>query len=114
MITSDYYLYGFLAMFIVAIGISFWRLQRNQDNDFNLFDIIMEGGRVSRIAIAFMTTLVITSWIMIKLTIDQKMTEGFMMGYGAMWVAPIIAKLFSTNTTSFSQVSSTTLKVEEK
>ncbi len=55
----------------------------------------MEGGRVGRLACAFMVTLVVTSWIMVRLTLDGKMTEGFMIGYAGAWVAPIIAKLFS-------------------
>ncbi len=91
---SDYFLSGFLLTFLAVLGISFYRLQKDATNDFNLFDILMERGRVSRIAVAFMTTLVITSWIMIKLTVDGKMTEGFLMSYGGMWVAPIIAKMF--------------------
>lgn len=106
--TTDYYMYGILAMFIAAVAVSFYRLQKDKTNDFNLFDLLMEGGRVSRIAVAFMVTLIVTSWIMLKLAIDQKMTEGYLVSYGAMWVAPIIARMFATNTVSYSSSTTTT------
>lgn len=110
---SDYYMYGILALFTALVATSFYRLQKDKSNDFNLFDLLMEGGRVSRIAVAFMVTLIVTSWIMLKLSIDQKMTEGYLVSYGAMWVAPIIARMFATNSVSYSQASTTTTTTQE-
>jgi hypothetical protein len=94
---TDMTLYGILALFVVLIAFSIYRLQHNPDNQFDLLDILMENGRVSRTAVAFSTTLLITSWIMVKLAIDQKMTEGFLIAYGGMWVAPILARMFATS-----------------
>lgn len=111
--TTDYYMYGILALFTAAVGASFYRLHKDSSSDFNLFDLLMEGGRVSRIAVAFMVTLIVTSWIMLKLAIDGKMTEGYLVSYGAMWVAPIIARMFATNTVSYSQASTTTTTTQE-
>ena len=75
---------------------------------FDLFDLITENGRVSKLAFAFMLTLGVTSWIMIRLTLDGKMTEGYLGGYGALWIAPIIAKLFNTPTSTAIDTSITT------
>ena len=84
------------ALMIVSLAIA-WSLYRaNRDeNNFNLMDILMEGGRVSRLACVFMGSFVVSSWIMVRMTSEGKMTEGLFMAYGTVWVAPIIAKLFS-------------------
>lgn len=104
------------ALLIVALVIawSVYRAHTRKDSGFdafNVLDLLMEGGRVSRLACAFMVTLVVTSWIMVRLTLDAKMTEGYIIGYGGMWVAPIIAKLFSGPPASST---TTTMQMTEK
>ncbi len=85
------------ALLIVALSIawSFYRAHRNPQFTFNLFDLIMDGGRVSRLACVFLGSFLLTSWVMVRVTLDGKMTELLFGAYGAMWVAPIVAKLFS-------------------
>lgn len=101
---------GVLIAIALLIALSFYRAHKDKSFSFNLFDLIMENGRLGRLAFAFMVTLIITSWIMVRLTLDGKMTEGYLMGYGAMWVAGIVAKMFSTQTvSSSSSVTNTTL-----
>lgn len=85
-----------LAVGLLILVWSFYRAQRNPSFVFDLFDLVLENGRVSRLAIAFMITLAVTSWMMLRMTIDGKMTEGYFTAYGAMWIAPIVAKLFSS------------------
>lgn len=109
--TTDIVLYTLLAVILAAVAVSFYRYQKNPANTFNILDLLMENGRVSRLAAAFMMTLVVTSWVMIKLTIDGKMTEGYLMAFGGMWIAPIISKMFATNTATTSS-STTTVSVE--
>lgn len=104
--TTDIVLYTLLAVIVAGIVVSFYRYQKNPANTFNILDLLMENGRVSRLAAAFMMTLVVTSWVMIKLAVDGKMTEGYLMAFGGMWIAPIISKMFATN--SGASVSSTT------
>ena len=67
------------ALLIVAMVIawSFIRAHRDKSNTFNLLDLLMENGRLSRIACAFMATLVVTSWVIVKLTVEGKLTETF-------------------------------------
>lgn len=85
------------ALLIVALCIawSFYRAHRNAAFTFNLFDLIMDNGRVSRLACVFLGSFMVTSWIMVRLTLDGKMTEGYMAAFGALWIVPITAKLFS-------------------
>lgn len=86
---------GALLIITLLIAWSFYRSHVNKANTFDLFDLLMENGRLSRIACAFMATLVVTSWMVVRLTLDGKLTEGYFIGYGGMWVAPILARLFS-------------------
>ena len=84
-----------IAIVLLLITWSFYRAQRDPDIAFNLFDLIMENGRISKLAFAFMTGLVCLTWIMVRLTLTGKMTEGYMGLYGGIIIAPVIAKLFS-------------------
>ena len=106
-----------LLIIALVIAWSVYRAHKRKDgefNDFNILDLLMEGGRVGRLACAFMATLVVTSWIMVRLTLDGKMTEGFMIGYAGAWVAPIIAKLFSQQPAASSTLTATTTVTEQK
>ena len=86
---------GALLIVSIVIAWSIYRAHRDRDYTFDFFDLLMENGRLSRLACVFMGSFVVSSWIMIRLTLDAKMTEGMFLAYGTVWVAPIIAKLFS-------------------
>ena len=85
------------AILIIALVIawSFYRAHTNRTYAFDLFDLIMEHGKLSRLACVFMGSFGVSSWVMVRATVDGKMTEGLFTAYGAIWVAPIIAKLFA-------------------
>ena len=67
----------------------------NELIDGNVFDIIMENGKVSKLACIAMGAFFVLCWIMIRLTLDGKMTEGYVGMFGGLCFTPIVAKLFS-------------------
>ena len=85
------------AILIISLVVawSFYKAHTNKKLSFNLFDLLMENERLSRLACVFMGSFGVSSWIMVRATVDGKMTEGLFMAYGGVWVAPIIAKLFA-------------------
>lgn len=83
----------FLAIAVLAVAVSFWRAHKNPEFEFSAFDLIMENNRISRLAFAFMSVLGVTTWIMIDLQVNGKMTEGYLGLYGTMWVFPLVAKV---------------------
>jgi len=87
-----------LAFVVVCTIIAFWRAHRKPGFEFNAFDLVMENGRVSRIGVAFMVVLGVTTWVFIDLQITGKMSEGYMTTYGLMWVAPLVAKVVFNKT----------------
>lgn len=88
----------FLAVMVIGIGLSFWRAQRDPSFNFDAFDLIMEGGRVSKIAVAFMLVLAVTTWVIIDMQIKGTLTEGMFGLYGGMWVLPLVAKVVFNKT----------------
>lgn len=86
-----------LLILALVIGWSFYKAHKDETNQFNLLDLLMEGGRLSRIACAFMATLIVSSWVIVRLTLEGKLTDILYGAYLTAWVAPIVAKMFSGN-----------------
>ena len=76
--------------------------------DFNLLDLLIENGRVSKVSCLVMGSFFVTSWIMLDLQFHGKMTEGYMTTYGAVWVSPLLVRLFNPPTTSSASTTTTT------
>lgn len=100
-----------LALAAVLVVLSFWRAHHKKDVDFNVFDLIMENGRVSKIALAFMIVLAVTTWVVVDLQIKGHLTEGYFTTYGAMWVIPLVAKVVF-NKSEMPTVTTITTKID--
>lgn len=87
-----------LMVCILIIGWSFYRAHRDPRIDFNLLDLLLENDRVSKKSVLVMGAFAASTWIVIRLTLDGKLTEGYFTAYMAAWVAPMIAGMFATNT----------------
>ncbi len=84
------------AIILLLVVWSFYRAQRDPANNFNLFDLIMENGRVSRIGFAYLVGLLVTSWVLVSsVQSESREIDVIFSAYLAAWVAPIVAKLFS-------------------
>lgn len=101
-----------LALGALLIGLSIWRAHRKPGFEFNTFDLIMENGKVSRIALAFMLVLAVTTWIVVDLTIKGKLTEGYFTMYGSMWVIPLVAKVVFNKSEAPEPGTTITTKIE--
>lgn len=85
-----------IALVVFALVIfSFWKTHRDPASSINIFDLVLEGGKLSRLACAFWAAFGVLTWIMIKITQAGEMETGYVMAYGGAFVAPIIAKMFS-------------------
>jgi uncharacterized membrane protein len=85
---------GLLGLLIILV--SLWKAQRDKNFDFNLFDLLMENGKVSRLACMALGAFATATWIVLDLQVKGKLTEGYFMAYLGSCLAPIIAKLFAT------------------
>jgi len=82
-----------LAIAFVVIAFSFYTAHRSTALQFNVFDLVMNRGKVDKIAVAFMLVLGVTTWVIIDLQVNGKLTEGYFTMYGGLWVTPLVAKV---------------------
>lgn len=82
-----------LAAGCVLVLLSFWRAHSRPGFDFNAFDLIMENGRVSKIALAFMLVLAVSTWVIVAQQLAGKLTEGTFGLWLTAWVTPLVAKV---------------------
>lgn len=90
------------AALLLGILLALWSLYRTHLNasiDFNLLDLLMENGRVSKVSCIVMGSFSLHSWIMLDLELAGKMSEGYLTIYGATWIAPLLARIFTVNST---------------
>jgi len=104
-----------LLIFTLVICWSLYRAHIKPDNSFNLFDLIMENGRVSRIGFGFIIALFVTSWVLIRVARDgHNGLDLLFAAYCTAWVAPIVAKLFSAPTPAGTTTTSSTQTVTKE
>lgn len=104
-----------LTILLIGAGLvawSFWHAQRKPDFDFDAFDLVMENGKVSKIAVTFMVAFAVTTWILIDLQLKGKMTEGYLTVYGGMWVAALVARVVFNKTDAPEPGTTITTKLE--
>jgi hypothetical protein len=103
-----------LAFSAVLVAVSFWRAHSRPGFDFNAFDLIMENGRVSKIALAFMLVLLVSTWVIVDMTIKGKLTEGMFGLWLGAWVTPLVAKVvFNKSEMPSGTTTTTELKTTE-
>lgn len=97
-----------------AIGMAFliWRslnkLHQNSAIEFDLRDLLMENGRVSKAACVMLGAFAATTWQFIYYTLNGKLTEGYLGIYVAAWIAPVVARLISRSESGSATVTTTT------
>ena len=102
-----------LAVGVGIIAISIWKAQRRPDFDF--FDLLMENGRVSRIAFWFMAAGAVSTWVIIDLEIKGKLDPTMFGLWLTAWVGPLIAKMvFGRNDMSGMTLTTTKVVTESK
>lgn len=82
-----------LCLAALVVGLTLMRAHRNPHVKFDLLDLLMEGGKVSKIAVAFMLVLGVSTWVIVHLTIHDKMTEGYLTIYTGAWIIPLVTKV---------------------
>ncbi len=102
-----------LATCALFVFVSFWQAHRRPGFDFNAFDLIMENGKVNEVKLTFMTAFAMTTWLMMDLQIKDKMTEGYLVIYGGMWVGPLVAKFVFKKTEPPGTITTSIVKTVE-
>lgn len=104
-----------LALVFLVIAVSVWNAHKNHATVFNAFDLLMENGKVSKIAVAFMLVLIVSTWVIIDMRIDKQLTEGMFGLWLGAWVTPLVAKVvFGKNDAAAGTTITTSIQQTEK
>jgi hypothetical protein len=87
-------------MSVVLVGMvvaALWtitRRDRNSRSGIKWDDLLLgEDGRLSKAAVVMMGAFALTTWMMVYLTLTDKMSEGYFTIFGALWATPAVTKL---------------------
>ncbi len=83
-----------LVAIILLIGRSLLARSRDKKSKIDLDDLLIgEDGKLSKAAAVMMGAFAMTTWMMVFLTVAEKMTEGYLAIYGGLWVGPTVTAL---------------------
>ena len=98
-----------LAIVVLTIIWSIYRLHRNPNVEFQLFDLLMENNRVSKVSVIVMTAFLATTWAFITDCINRKgLDVALLAAYGGLWVAPLLMKLYNAGQNGVASTTTTT------
>jgi hypothetical protein len=80
---------------VLGIAYSFIIAARRKDFRFNPFDLLMENGKLSKVSCAFMLAIGISTWVILKLLDQEKLTEGFYIAFLGTLVVPLLTKIIA-------------------
>jgi len=78
---------------VLIVALFLYKAHRDPNSPFDLTDLLKINGKVSKIAIAFLTTLFTSSWYVVHEALEKQLTDTAFAAYLAAWVAPIVAAI---------------------
>lgn len=85
-------MYAILACATLAILWSLERRSRSNLSKFHFDDLLLDdNGKTSKAACVMFGSFVVTTWVIVFLAVNEKLSEGFFDAYIAAWVAPVVA-----------------------
>lgn len=86
------------------------RLTRSKKSKINLQDLLLgEDGTMSRSAFVLLGAFGVTTWGMVFMWLNDKMTEGYFTAYLGVWATPAVTKLIANAAVEAKKVPSSTI-----
>lgn len=83
-----------LVLIIASICFMLVRRDRSATSRINLEDLLLgDDGKLSKAAAVMMGAFAMTTWLMVYLALNAKMTEGYLAIYVGAWIAPTVTRL---------------------
>lgn len=83
-----------------AVLVILWTLihaHRSVKNDFDLFDLLKQNGRASKVSVIIMGAFSVSTWTVVNREMHGTLTSDFFGLYLTAWVAPLITLLATGN-----------------
>ncbi len=84
------------ALMLILIFIVWIMFKRSKDPESNIYldDLLLgEDGKMSKASVVMLGSFLMTTWVIIHLTLTDKLTEGYMTIYAGVWITPVVTKL---------------------
>src|ERR1043165_1309303 len=78
-------------LFIVRV---MFKRDKDPESKISLDDLLIgDDGKLSKAAVVLLGAFLMTTWVIIHLTLTDKLTEGYLTLYAGAWIAPTVTKL---------------------
>lgn len=74
-----------LLVLVLVAALVIWNIQRDQNNQVDIKDLICTDGRINEAKFMRFTAFVVSTWGFIYLIVDQRFSEWYFAGYMAAW-----------------------------
>jgi hypothetical protein len=83
-----------LVVVILMAATMLTKRDRSSASAINLEDLLLgDDGKLSKAAAVMMGAFAMTTWLMVYLALNNKMTEGYLAIYVGAWIAPTVTRL---------------------
>jgi hypothetical protein len=83
-----------LVLVILLISLALVKRDRSTVSRINLEDLLIgDDSKLSKAAAVMMGAFAMTTWLMVYLALNAKMTEGYLAIYVGAWIAPTVTRL---------------------
>lgn len=89
----EHIMFAILACAALAILWSLERKSRDRRSSFSFDELLTEDGKTSKAACVMFGSFAVTTWLLVFLTVNGKITETYFGAYLTAWVAPAVAKI---------------------
>lgn len=87
-------MFAILACAVLGILWSLERRSRSDKSHFHFDDLLLDdNGKTSKAACVMFGSFVVTTWCIVFLAVNEKLTEGYFGAYLTAWVAPVVANI---------------------
>ena len=87
---------------LVALGVvlTLYVWHRNKESPVDLSDLLMENGKLSKMAFTWLGSFIVMSFGFMYAVIQGKLSDAYAALYAATWAIPIVTKMFAVKPTT--------------
>lgn len=83
-------------LIVVLLWLILYRLHHDRRTAFDLTDVLMENGRVSRQALIEVGAFLATTWVLIHQEFKNVVTDWYVLAYGSFWILKGAMRVWKT------------------
>lgn len=92
-IGREHIMFAILACAVLAVLWSLERKSKDRKSHFTFDELLTEDGKTSKAACLMFGSFAVATWLLVFLTVNGKITEGYFTAYLGFYVAPAVAKI---------------------